>query len=138
TGAADDQQLGPGSQPVLTATCGHSRAACTIARFPRIICWSLDGSSTMSALELKTIGVIVGPQKPAAIAVVCDLLKWCEYRGIELRAAEQMAEQVRCAPLIVKEGELAEGVDLIVVLGGDGTMLGAARLVGSHQTPVLG
>ena len=31
-----------------------------------------------------------------------------------------------------------QGVDLIVVLGGDGTMIGAARMVGDAQTPVLG
>ena len=92
----------------------------------------------MPPLELKTIGVVVGPQKSAAIAVVCDLLKWCEYRGIGLRAAEQVAEQVHCAPLVVKEGELAEDVNLIVVLGGDGTMLGASQLVGSRSIPVLG
>jgi NAD+ kinase len=92
----------------------------------------------MSPLKLKTVGVLVGPHKPAAIAVVCDLLAWCAQRGIELRAAASIAEQARCAPLAVKGDELAEDLDLLVVLGGDGTMLGAARLVGSRQTPVLG
>jgi NAD+ kinase len=29
-------------------------------------------------------------------------------------------------------------LDLLIVLGGDGTMLGAARLIGPHQIPVLG
>ena len=37
-----------------------------------------------------------------------------------------------------QDGELAEDLDLIVVLGGDGTMLGAARLIGTRQIPVLG
>src|SRR5262249_60146098 len=37
-----------------------------------------------------------------------------------------------------ENGELRSGVDLIVVLGGDGTMLGAAKLVGERQVPVLG
>src|SRR5919201_2028432 len=96
------------------------------------------GASAMSPLELKTIGVVVGPQKRAAVAVVCDLRAWCDERGIELRAAEEVAEQVHCAPLAVKGDELAEEVDLIVVLGGDGTMLGAARFGGARQTPVLG
>ena len=32
----------------------------------------------------------------------------------------------------------ARAVDLAVVLGGDGTMLRASRIVGDHQTPVLG
>lgn len=92
----------------------------------------------MSSLKLKTIGVVVGPQKPEALSVVCDLRDWCEQRGIELRAANSIAEQARCAPLAESGGELREDVDLVVVLGGDGTMLRAARIVGTRQIPVLG
>jgi NAD+ kinase len=89
-------------------------------------------------LNLKTIGAVVGPQKPEALEVVCELRDWCEARGIELRAVDSVASQARCAPLAESDGVLAEDVDLIVVLGGDGTMLGAARLVGARQIPVLG
>jgi len=89
-------------------------------------------------LHLKTIGAIVGPQKPEALEVVCKLREWCEARGVELRAADSIASQARCAPLAESDGELNEDVDLIVVLGGDGTMLGAARLAGARRIPVLG
>jgi NAD+ kinase len=89
-------------------------------------------------LHLKTIGAVVGPRKPDALKVVCELREWCEARGIELRAVDSVATQARCAPLAESEGELAEDVDLIVVLGGDGTMLGAARMMGARQIPVLG
>jgi NAD+ kinase len=89
-------------------------------------------------LHFKTIGAIVGPQKPEALEVVCELREWCEARGIEMRAADSVAARARCAPLAESGGELAEDVDLIVVLGGDGTMLGAARLVGAREIPVLG
>jgi NAD+ kinase len=92
----------------------------------------------MSALKLNQVGVIVGPQKPEAIAVVCELQGWCQRRGVELRAPAPVAEQVSCATLAVADDQLAEEVDLIVVLGGDGTMLGAARLIGARQVPVLG
>jgi len=89
-------------------------------------------------LHLKTIGAVVGPRKPEALEVVCELREWCEARGIELRAVDSIAGQARCAPLAESDGELAEDVDLIVVLGGDGTMLGAARMMGIRQIPVLG
>ena len=92
----------------------------------------------MSLLQFKTIGVIVGPRKPEALEVVCELREWLEARGVELRAADSIAAKARCAPLAESDGELTEDVDLIVVLGGDGTMLGAARLVGARQIPVLG
>ena len=92
-------------------------------------------------LRLKTIGAVVGPRKPEALEVVYELREWCEARGIELRAGDSVAEQatqIGCAPLAESEGEWAEDVDLIVVLGGDGTMLGAARMMGARQIPVLG
>jgi NAD+ kinase len=93
---------------------------------------------SVSTLDLKTVGVFVGPQKPEALAVVRDLLRWCERRGIEMRAIGASLQEMDCAPLVVENGELAEDVDLFVVLGGDGTILGAARLVGARRIPVLG
>jgi NAD+ kinase len=92
----------------------------------------------LSGLQFKTIGVIVGPRKPEALEVVCEMREWLEARGVELLAADSIAAQTRCAPLAESGGELTEDVDLIVVLGGDGTMLGAARLIGTRQIPVLG
>lgn len=92
----------------------------------------------MPEIQLKKIGVVVGPQKPDAIAVVCKLLAWCAERNIELRSTAEVAEQVGCAPLLVTEEQLAEQVDLLLVLGGDGTMLGASRLIGTRRIPVMG
>jgi NAD+ kinase len=79
--------------------------------------------------HLKTIGAVVGPRKPEALEVVSRLREWCEARGIELRAVNSVAEP---------GGELDDDIDLIVVLGGDGTMLGAARMMGEREIPVLG
>lgn len=92
----------------------------------------------MSSLILNRIGVIVGPQKPEALTVVDDLLVWCRERGLELQAAPPVAAQVGCAVFREEDGQLTETVDLLIVLGGDGTMLGATRLIGPHQIPVLG
>jgi NAD+ kinase len=91
--------------------------------------------------HLKTIGAVVGPRKPEAVDVVCKLREWCEARGIELRAVNSVAEQSKqtgYAQIAESGGELDEDVDLIVVLGGDGTMLGAARMTGAREIPVLG
>src|SRR5258706_422351 len=92
----------------------------------------------MPAKPVKKIGVVVGPQKPEALAVVSDLRAWCEARGVAFFAAEEMASQIGCAALGETENALPPELDLLVVLGGDGTMLGAARLVGARQIPVLG
>ena len=92
----------------------------------------------MPEIELNKIGVVVGPQKPDALAVVSELVEWCALRDIALRATPEVAAQVRCASLSVENDELAEDLDLLVVLGGDGTMLGASRLIGTRRIPVLG
>ncbi|HEX5081193.1 MAG TPA: NAD(+)/NADH kinase [Blastocatellia bacterium] len=83
----------------------------------------------MPLSHLKTIGAVVGPRKPEALEVVSRLREWCESRGIELRAVNSVAEP---------GGELDDDIDLVVVLGGDGTMLGAARMMGEREIPVLG
>lgn len=92
----------------------------------------------MSSLSLRKIGVVVGPQKPEALKVVEDLLAWSRERDIEIQASAVVAAQVGCQPFLVENDCLAEILDLLIVLGGDGTMLGAARLLGRHQVPVLG
>jgi NAD+ kinase len=92
----------------------------------------------MSTWQLRTMGVVVGPRRSEAMGVVRELRDWCKERGIDLCAPEEISTEVTCSALAVRDDELAENVDLIVVLGGDGTMLAAARLVGRRQIPVLG
>ena len=92
----------------------------------------------MPAWSINKIGVVVGPQKTEAVAVVRELCAWCRQRGIELFVPADISAQIGCPPLGTEESELPDELGLLVVLGGDGTMLGAARLVGARQIPVLG
>jgi NAD+ kinase len=91
-----------------------------------------------NASQLKSMAVVVGPQRPDAIAVVKDIVEWCRRHGVEIRAQAEMASNIGCPAFNLKDGEIQDDVDLLVALGGDGTMLGAARIVGSSQIPVLG
>ncbi len=91
----------------------------------------------MSSIELKTIGVAIGPNKPEAWELARELGAWCEARGIsmKIRPVTELGEMTLLAE---EDGELAENIDLLVSLGGDGTMLGVARFIGERQVPVLG
>lgn len=91
----------------------------------------------MLSIELKTIGVVAGPQKAEAWDLARELGEWCHARNIlmKLRATEESSQFVTLAE---NGAELAEDVDLLVSLGGDGTMLGVARFVGQREVPVLG
>ena len=91
-----------------------------------------------TAYQLKAIAVVVGPQRPDAIDVVRELLAWCKRYNVELRSHPDLAADVGCAPFAVEDNEISADVDLVVAVGGDGTMLRAARLVGTRHIPVLG
>jgi NAD+ kinase len=92
----------------------------------------------LNSIDLKRIGVIVGPQKPDAFNVVGSLGDWCRERGIELKGSGAVAEAGLLPALREADGRLDEAIDLLIVLGGDGTILGAARLIGNLPIPVLG
>src|SRR6185369_11362563 len=62
---------------------------------------------------------------------------WLREQGhVPVVSSEDQISPTGCE--VVPEGELGAAVDLAVVLGGDGTMLRAARLVADHGRPVLG
>ena len=91
-----------------------------------------------NAVPLKSIAVFVGPRRTDAIAVVKDIAEWCHRHDVEIRAHADVASSMGCPALNIVDGEIRDDIDLLVALGGDGTMLAAARLVGARQIPVLG
>jgi NAD+ kinase len=92
---------------------------------------------------IKRIGVVVKSHQPDALDTLCRLTEWLNRKGIQLVgqaeiAHEQIAQQTGCAIEIVKDDQLAPSVDLILVLGGDGTMIATARMIGDAEAPVIG
>jgi NAD+ kinase len=97
----------------------------------------------MAQSSIKRIGVIVKPHEPDALETLCRLTKWLSERGITLVGPteverERIEHQTGCTIDVVNESELARQVDLMLVLGGDGTMIATARMIGDTQVPVIG
>ena len=97
----------------------------------------------MDRASIKRIGVVVKPHQPDALETLCRLTRWLSDREIQLVglaeiAHEQIKQKTGCAVEIVKNEELARSVDLILVLGGDGTMIATARMIGDAEVPVIG
>src|SRR5262245_34195910 len=80
---------------------------------------------------MKRVGVLVHPTRLVDDAVEV-LESWTQERGLELVQVAQ-ANQRMVAPI----GEVS-ACDLVVSLGGDGTMLKALHAAARTQTPVLG
>lgn len=97
----------------------------------------------MAESAIGRVGVVVKPHQPDALKTVCRLVEWMHGRGISLVGTpdlerERIEHETGCAVEIVEDKKLAESVDLIAVLGGDGTMIATARLIGETEVPVLG
>src|SRR5271157_1746891 len=85
---------------------------------------------------IKTVGIVSKPNVPAAANIVPTLLDWLRARGIAARIDEQTAEYAPGLPGLPRE-EVPEGSDLLIVLGGDGTLLSAARAIGKREIPLF-
>ncbi len=85
----------------------------------------------------KTFGVIANRRKPGIDGILMDLMSWLTSRNLTVLVWDDLAGMVPEVALRPLE-EIAERSDLVVALGGDGTLLRAARVVGNRLTPVLG
>jgi NAD+ kinase len=92
--------------------------------------------------EIKCVGVVVKPNHEEAWATACELFRWLEMRGINLIGKPygkgEKFDSPNCGIEAVGAEEFQKRADLIVVLGGDGTMISTARLTGDREILVLG
>jgi NAD+ kinase len=86
---------------------------------------------------MKRVGIFAKRHHQDAVKLAVDVLNWFSERNVEVFVDQPLAADMtgvkgypgRSIPALV---------DLIVVLGGDGTMLSVARLAGELRTPILG
>src|ERR1700688_2805622 len=86
---------------------------------------------------MHTIGLVLHPQRDSAEAVAA-VLGWAAGNGAEVLGIGDEIRRLNCAATAVSASELGRRSDLLVSLGGDGTMLRAMRLADRQQAPVLG
>jgi NAD+ kinase len=84
-----------------------------------------------------TIGLVLHPERDSAEAVRA-ILAWAANNGAEILGVGDEIKRLDCAATPVTARELGRRSDLLVSLGGDGTMLRAMRLADGHPAPVLG
>ena len=86
---------------------------------------------------IRTVGIVSRPRRADIAAVVPPLLDWLKERGIQAVCDQETTSCLpQPGPSHPRE-ELLSQVDLLIVLGGDGTLLAAARLMSDHNVPVL-
>jgi len=85
---------------------------------------------------IKTVGIISKPEATAAHELVPDVIAWLRQRGLEVRCDEETAAYTN-GETAIPRAEVPEGCDLVIVLGGDGTLLSAARSIGQREIPLF-
>ncbi|MEJ7625019.1 MAG: NAD(+)/NADH kinase [Pyrinomonadaceae bacterium] len=82
--------------------------------------------------DIKSVGIVVKPGHAEALSTAAELNTWLTKRGIA-----KVGDPVSAADIDVRSSQVADA-DLIVVLGGDGTMIATARMIGTADALVLG
>lgn len=88
---------------------------------------------------MKKIGIAVNPLKQGATALARELESWCMSHGLSVIIADQTSQSAIDQTDTFSDVEIrAASTDLLLVLGGDGTMLRWSRLTAPLGTPMLG
>jgi NAD+ kinase len=86
---------------------------------------------------IRAAGIIIKPVHERPRAVVPPLIAWLREKNIDVFVDEEtQACSDAQAPAVPRES-LAEKIDLLIVLGGDGTLLSGARAMGNKRVPIL-
>ncbi len=85
---------------------------------------------------MKKVGIIAKKGEPQAVAVVKRMLKWLKGRKIRCFIESELASKIGVKGY--RREEIPSKSDIVMVFGGDGTLLGVARLVGNLGVPILG
>ena len=86
---------------------------------------------------IKQVGIITKKNKPEAIGACRNLSKWLQAQGLEVILEDHLLKKVTGDWQPISKAHLSK-VGLVVVLGGDGTLLSAARLITNGNIPILG
>ena len=89
--------------------------------------------------KIKRVGVVANPEKADAVGALLDVVAALRARGltVQVDAATAKARKLGVGQT-TSVTALAAATDLIVALGGDGTMLRVARNSATNRTPILG
>ena len=87
---------------------------------------------------IKKVGIISRPRRDDIALVVPPLVNWLRTHGAEVTCDTETGDCIgTLAGQTRKREDLPDGTDLLIVLGGDGTLLSAARLTANRKVPIL-
>ena len=86
---------------------------------------------------IRSVGIISRPRREDVATVAPGLLTWLADHGVSAVCDRETAECIPSNCHVKSREEIPAMADLLIVLGGDGTLLAAARLLGARDVPIL-
>ncbi|GAA1295568.1 NAD kinase [Planotetraspora silvatica] len=86
---------------------------------------------------VSTVGLVLHPQRDSKEAID-TIVEWARGRDGTVLGLPDEVGRIDCSAIAVDTTTLVKRADLLVSLGGDGTMLRTMRLIEGHPTPILG
>ena len=86
-------------------------------------------------MDVRTIGICVKPGEPELAELVRDLEKWLADRGLEVLPDAEAGRWTHANGM--RREDIATRADLVIVLGGDGTLLAVTREFADRDAPIL-
>ena len=122
-----------------TEGTGEHRGNCTL-KAPTQFLYnsSLIMPTEKAPSAARAVAIVSKPDTPQVASIVPGLLQWFERHGYRVITDRETMPYAQGIEAIDREGLGAHALDFVVVLGGDGTLLAAARTVAKAGIPVLG
>jgi len=87
---------------------------------------------------MKRVAITCKPHKEELARILPELIAWLRERGIDAMVDSEGGAFTNAAPAYSRAEMTALAPDLVIVLGGDGTLLAVARIFAASGTPILG
>lgn len=88
-------------------------------------------------MEITTVGITSKPRKAEVKEIVPALMRWLRQRGLEVVIDEETRENLDADEPCLTRRQIAARASLVLVLGGDGTLLATARSLNTMPVPIL-